>query len=143
MSVNRESTTGEIQPVKYRSDFGGLSRANPRLAMSLARGMFSMAGVPPMAGFFAKAFVFLAAMSSSRYLVATRGVRTSVVGAYNYLRWIKIAYFDPVKEVPRRAPISEGTAVVRGSSLARRTVFFRNPAPLLRRTHRMALSRCA
>ncbi len=45
-----------------------------------------MAGVPPLAGFFAKTFVFLAAMASSRYLLAVVGVRTSVVGAYNYLR---------------------------------------------------------
>ena len=72
--------------MKYRTDRGGLSRANPRLAMSLALGMFSMAGVPPLAGFFAKTFVFLSAMASSRYLLAVVGVRTSVVGAYNYLR---------------------------------------------------------
>ena len=86
MSINREGNMGEVIPLKYRTDLGGRSRANPLLAMSLALGMFSMAGVPPLAGFFAKAFVFLSAMSSSLYLLAIVGVRTSVVGAYNYLR---------------------------------------------------------
>lgn len=57
-NINREGASGERVPVKYRTDLAGLSKANPLLAMTLALGMFSMAGVPPMAGFFAKMFVF-------------------------------------------------------------------------------------
>jgi NADH-quinone oxidoreductase subunit N len=56
--------------------------------------MFSLAGIPPLAGFFAKFYVFLAAIQAGLYLLAVIGVLASVVGAYYYLRIVKIIYFD-------------------------------------------------
>ena len=56
--------------------------------------MFSLAGIPPLAGFFAKYFVFLAAVKSGLYVTAVLGVLSSVVGAYYYLRVVKTIYFD-------------------------------------------------
>ena len=75
-------------------DLAGLSRSQPALALALAIFMFSMAGIPPLAGFFAKFYVFLAAINAGLYVLAVIGVVTSVVGAYYYLRIVKIMYFD-------------------------------------------------
>ncbi len=75
-------------------DLAGLSRTNPMMAFMLAMLLFSLAGMPPLAGFFAKFYVFLAAIESGLYVLAVIGVLASVVGAYYYLRIVKIMYFD-------------------------------------------------
>ncbi|MCA3554217.1 NADH-quinone oxidoreductase subunit NuoN [Aestuariivirga sp.] len=84
--------------VEEIADLAGLSRNNKGLAFVFAILMFSMAGIPPLAGFFAKYFVFLAAVKAGLYALAVIGVVTSVVGAYYYLRIVKIMYFDEPKE---------------------------------------------
>ena len=76
------------------SDLSGLSKTNPVLAYSMAILMFSMSGIPPMAGFFGKLFIFEAAVAAEYYVLATLGVLTSVVAAYYYLRIIKVMFFD-------------------------------------------------
>jgi NADH-quinone oxidoreductase subunit N len=78
-------------------DLAGLSRTHPALALALAIFMFSMAGIPPLAGFFAKLYVFLAAIDAGLYTLAVIGVVTSVVGAFYYLRIVKLMYFDEPK----------------------------------------------
>ena len=80
------------------ADLAGLSRTHPLLALALAIFMFSMAGIPPLAGFFAKYFVFLAAIKAGLFTLAVIGVVASVVGAYYYLRIVKIIYFDEPAE---------------------------------------------
>ncbi len=75
-------------------DLAGLSRTNPVMAFMLGMLMFSLAGIPPLAGFFAKFYVFLAAIDAGLYPLAVIGVLSSVVAAYYYLRIIKIMYFD-------------------------------------------------
>ena len=84
--------------VEEISDLAGLARNNKGLAFVFAMLMFSLAGIPPLAGFFAKYFVFLAAVKAGLYALAVIGVVTSVVGAYYYLRIVKIMYFDEPKE---------------------------------------------
>jgi NADH:ubiquinone oxidoreductase subunit 2 (subunit N) len=84
--------------VEEISDLAGLSRNNKGLAFVFSMLMFSMAGIPPLAGFFGKYFVFLAAVKAGLYALAIIGVITSVVGAYYYLRVVKIMYFDEPKE---------------------------------------------
>ena len=79
-------------------DLSGLSRTNPMMAFLLAMLMFSLAGIPPLAGFFAKFYVFLAAIQAGLYALAVIGVLSSVVGAYYYLRIVKIMYFDEPAE---------------------------------------------
>ena len=79
-------------------DLAGLSQRKPMLALALTILMFSLAGIPPMAGFFAKYFVFVAAIESGLYALAVIGVLTSVVGAFYYLRIIKIMWFDEPAE---------------------------------------------
>lgn len=76
----------------------GLSKTNPMMALALAIFMFSMAGIPPLGGFFAKLFVFRAAIDAGLYVLAVAGLLTSVVGAFYYLRIVKVMYFDEAAE---------------------------------------------
>ena len=80
--------------VENISDLAGLSRTSPMMAFLLAMLMFSLAGIPPLAGFFAKFYVFLAAVNAGLYALAVIGVLASVVGAYYYLLIVKVMYFD-------------------------------------------------
>jgi NADH-quinone oxidoreductase subunit N len=72
----------------------GLSRTNPPVAYLLGIIMFSLAGIPPFAGFFGKYFVFAAAINAGLYWLAVIGILSSVVGAYYYLRIVKIMFLD-------------------------------------------------
>jgi NADH-quinone oxidoreductase subunit N len=80
--------------VERIADLGGLARNDLTLASLLAVFMFSMAGIPPLAGFFAKFYIFLAAVQSGMWTLAIIGVLTSVVGCFYYLRIIKVMFFD-------------------------------------------------
>jgi NADH-quinone oxidoreductase subunit N len=82
------------RPVEAIADLAGLSRRQPLVALALAIFMFSLAGVPPLAGFFGKIMVFMAAIHAGMYVLATLGVLTSVVGCYYYIRVVKLMYFD-------------------------------------------------
>ncbi|MEC7245441.1 MAG: NADH-quinone oxidoreductase subunit NuoN, partial [Pseudomonadota bacterium] len=93
MTMRREGT-----PVEKISDLSGLSATHPLLAAAMMIVMFSMAGIPPLAGFFGKWYVFLAAVNAGLVPLAVIGVLTSVIGAFYYLRIIKIMYFDKEKE---------------------------------------------
>ena len=87
----------EGRAVEEIGQLAGLSRTNPWMAFALSMMMFSLAGIPPLAGFWAKFYVFLAAIDAKLYTLAVIGVVTSVVGAYYYLRLVKIIYFDEPK----------------------------------------------
>jgi NADH-quinone oxidoreductase subunit N len=82
------------EAVETMADLAGLSRTRPMLALAFAALMLSLAGLPPFAGFWGKFYVFLAAMDAHLYSLAVIGVIASVVGAYYYLRIVKIMYFD-------------------------------------------------
>ena len=92
------------RPLERISDLAGLGRNDPALAVLLAVFMFSMAGVPPLAGFFGKLYVFLAAIQAGLWTVPVIGVLTSVVGGFYYLRVVKVMWFDvPAERFDRRA----------------------------------------
>jgi NADH-quinone oxidoreductase subunit N len=93
--LSMRRSTGMVESI---DQLAGLSRTNPTMAFFLAMLLFSMAGVPPLAGFFAKFYVFLAAIKAGLYILAVIGVLASVVGAYYYLTIIKIMYFDEAVE---------------------------------------------
>src|SRR4029077_11690065 len=82
------------QAMEQISDFAGLSRTNPLLAFFFAMLLFSLAGVPPLAGFFGKFYVFIAPIKADQFPLAVVGVLASVVGAYYYLPIIRVMYFD-------------------------------------------------
>jgi len=116
--------------VEQISDLAGLSRSQPMVAFIFAMLMFSLAGIPPLAGFFAKFYVFAAAMQAGLYALAVIGILSSVVGAYYYLRIVKVMYFDDPAPVFVRPMPGELTVVLGLSGLF--TMFFVvYPAPLM------------
>jgi len=107
----------------------GLSSTSPLMAFLLAMLLFSLAGVPPLAGFFAKFYVFLAAIHAGLYALAVIAVLLSVVGAYYYLRIVKIMYFDAPAE--RFEPMDTPLAAVLGVTGLFILLYFIYPAPLV------------
>jgi len=93
--------------VENISDLSGLAKTDGVMAFFLAMMMFSLAGIPPLAGFFAKWYVFNAAIQAGLYWLAVIGVLSSAVAAYYYLRIVKVMYFDeaaPAFDRPAAAP---------------------------------------
>ena len=84
--------------VESIDQLAGLARTHPTMAFLFAMLLFSMAGVPPLAGFFAKFYIFLAAIKAGLYVLAVIGMLASVVGAYYYLAIIKTMYFEDAVE---------------------------------------------
>ncbi|MEO5373073.1 MAG: NADH-quinone oxidoreductase subunit NuoN [Alphaproteobacteria bacterium] len=111
-------------------DLSGLSRTNPMMALALAILMFSMAGIPPMAGFFGKLYIFVAAVEAKMFTLAVIGVLSSVVGAFYYLRIIKVMYFDEPAEAFDK-PVGRAVGLVLAGSSLFILFFFLYPAPLL------------
>jgi NADH-quinone oxidoreductase subunit N len=111
------------------SDFAGLSRTNPLLAFFFAMLLFSLAGIPPLAGFFAKFYVFVAAIKAGLFTLAVIGVLASVVGAFYYLTIIKVMYFDePLAKLdPMRMELRTVLAVAGLFNI----FFFVYPGPLV------------
>jgi NADH-quinone oxidoreductase subunit N len=110
-------------------DLAGLARSNPPMAFFLGLLLFSLAGIPPLAGFFAKYYVFLGAIKAGLYGLAVIGVLASVVGAYYYLLIVKIMYFDApaqeFKEMPNELKFVLGAAGLFN------LLYFLYPAPLI------------
>jgi len=79
-------------------DLSGLSKNHPMLALSFLIILFSLAGIPPLAGFFAKFYVFMAVIEVKMYALAIIGLVTTVISAFYYLRIIKVIYFDKPKK---------------------------------------------
>src|ERR1700730_14417212 len=117
------------QMVENIGDLAGLARTQPIMASFFAMLLFSLAGVPPLAGFFAKFYVFLAAIKAGLFTLAVVGVVTSVVGAYYYLTIIKVMYFDePLAELdPMRMELRTVLAVAGLFNI----FFFVYPGPLV------------
>lgn len=106
------------QPVETIASLSGLSRTRPALAAALAMFMFSLAGIPPLFGFWAKFAVFEAAVKAGLFPLAAIGIAASVIGAYYYLRVVKTMYFD--EPAPAYA---KGDSVVEGGLIAAAAVF--------------------
>ncbi len=120
----------EGRMVEGIADLAGLSRTQPVMAAAMAIFMFSLAGIPPLAGFFGKLYVFLAAIEAELYALAVIGLLTSVVGAFYYVRIVKLMYFDePVGAFDR--PLGGSmTAILAGTALVT-LLFFIVLAPVL------------
>ena len=79
-------------------DLSGLSKNHPIISLSLLILLFSLAGIPPMAGFFAKFYIFMAVIEVEMYALAIIGLVTTVISAFYYLRIVKVIYFDEPNE---------------------------------------------
>jgi len=127
---------------KYISDLGALAKTNPILAITLSITMFSYAGIPPLAGFCSKFYLFFAALSSGAYLLALIGILTSVISCFYYIRLVKIMYFDTPKTWILYKPMDREKSILLGVTLFGIIFFFLYPSPLFLVTHKMALSLC-
>ncbi len=133
LSMRRD---GEM--VEEIADLAGLARTKPAMAFFLAMLLFSLAGIPPLAGFFAKFYVFLAAIKAGLFTLAVIGVVTSVVGAYYYLAIVKIMYFDDPAKAFEPMPRELG-AVLAVTGLFN-LLFFVYPGPLIEAANAAARS---
>ncbi|KAA2243987.1 NADH-quinone oxidoreductase subunit NuoN [Salinarimonas soli] len=110
-------------------DLSGLARTHPGYAFCLAMMMLSLAGIPPLAGFFSKLYVFAAAVQAGLTALAVIGVVASVIGAYYYLRIVKVMYFDePTGDFE---PLPANIRAVLAVSTAFMLLFWLIPAPLV------------
>ena len=124
--LSMAATGGMVEKI---ADLAGSRAHQPMMAFFLAMLLFSLAGIPPLAGFFAKFYVFLAAIKAGLFMLAVIGVLASVVGAYYYLLIVKVMYFDePAQKF--RADAGEQAAVLAVAGLFN-LLFFVYPAPLL------------
>jgi NADH-quinone oxidoreductase subunit N len=117
------------QAVEQISDFAGLSRTNPLLAFFFMMLLFSLAGVPPLAGFFAKWYVFVAAINAHLFTLAVVGVLSSVVGAFYYLTIVKVMYFE--EPLPTLDPMRMELRVVLAAAGLFNIFFAVLPGPLV------------
>ena len=124
--------------VEEISDLAGLARTKPMMAFFLAMLLFSLAGVPPLAGFFAKFYVFLAAIKAGLFTLAVVGVLASVVGAYYYLVIVKTMYFDEPGKVFGPMPLELKTVL--GVAGLFNLLFFVYPGPLIEAARIAAMS---
>ncbi|CAO3618670.1 unnamed protein product [Mucor hiemalis] len=136
-------------PIQYINQLKGQFKANPLLGLSLAVCLFSMAGIPPLVGFFGKQMVLYAATHNGNFFLAFVAILVSVVSAAYYLRVIKVIHFDPLN-VTETVETNKGSAtageLATSSSLVIATItlllifFIFNPTPLLNSVHLITLN---
>ena len=113
------------------SDLAGLSKTHPGMALAFAIFLFSLAGIPPLAGFFGKLYVFLAAVEAGLYTLAVIGVLASVVAAFYYLRIIKLMYFDDAAVPLDKDASGRSLGLVQAVTAVLILLFFVYPSPVL------------
>jgi NADH:ubiquinone oxidoreductase subunit 2 (subunit N) len=132
-----------VDRIKYTTDLAMLANSNPLLAVTLTVAVLSLAGIPPLAGFYGKAFLFWAALNSSQYLLALVGIMASAISCFYYLRVVKIMYFEAPKNWLTFSRVSKESSII----LAITTIFvvtlMAYPFPLYVASQKVALALCA
>ena len=123
----------------YLTDLTNIGKTNSVVAMAISLVLFSMIGVPPLAGFFGKMYLFFAIMNSELYVAAIIGVLSSVIAAFYYIRIIKLMYFENSKKYSLYKAMDRANSYVLGISLFLLIVFFISSDALLFSCHRIAL----
>nr|BCT42968.1 NADH dehydrogenase subunit 2 [Musa ornata] len=126
--------------VKYLSELGALAKTNPISAITFSITMFSYAGIPPLAGFCSKFYMFFAALGCGAYFLALVGVVTSVIGRFNYIRIAKRMFFDRPRTWILFPPMDRDKSLLLAMTSSFITSSFPYPSPLFDLTHQMALS---
>ena len=132
-----------VDRIKYTTDLAMLANSNPLLAATLTVAVLSLAGIPPLAGFYGKALLFWAALNSSQYLLALVGIMASAISCFYYLRVVKIMYFEAPKNWLTFSRVSKESSII----LAITTIFIVTlmayPFPLYVASQKVALALCA
>lgn len=148
LSTERWSNNQIQGPIIYIDELVGIGKLNPSFSLSIGIAFFSMAGVPPLAGFFSKFYIFFSAVESSFYLLALVGLLTSVLSTFYYLRWLKFLYFDKasLSGLPKNSSTYYLVNMNRERSLILSAAsfflfsFFLYPAPFFLFAHWMSLA---
>ena len=138
----RREHSQAVSRVKYITDLAFLAKTQPLVALTLTITLFSMAGIPPLAGFYSKAYLFFATLSSHLYVVTLVGVICSVVSCFYYIRLVKIMYFEAPKNWCSFSRIPIENAVILAITLFFLLFFMCYPTPLHLITHKIALTLC-
>jgi len=120
------------------TDLSSLLKSNSILAITASLVLFSLAGVPPLSGFFAKLLIFLSALESSMYFIAFIGILSSVISTFYYIRIIKIIYFEKVSFWNFYKPITQLKSLILGNSFFLIVLLFINPNLFLLATYKMS-----
>lgn len=116
MSVNLWTTylsmNTKHSPIKFLTDFTNLLKINPLLATLLMLTLFSMSGIPPLAGFYSKMVIFYSALQQDVYSLAIIGILMSVISSFYYIKVIKIAYFDTRAQYPVLNQVPKSNAYI-------------------------------
>jgi len=124
-------TQNSLGSLKGILQFRTLSKTSPLLAITVAFMMFSIAGVPPLAGFVGKFYLFFAAAHSGIYLSVFVAIIVNVIGSFYYIRCIKLAYFDQSKEWTCLYPMGKELSLILGASILFISFFFLYPSTLI------------
>ena len=122
------------------SDLVNLGAVNPVLAFSVVFILFSMIGLPPLAGFFAKYYLFLSMIQSELYMIAIIGVLSSVVAAFYYIRLIKVMFFEVSPNYLTYKSMDKVNSLILSSSLFILVFLFAWPHPVLSCIHNIAIT---
>ena len=133
---------GNLSKIKYINDLSGLFISNPQLALSFSLIMFSMCGIPPLAGFFSKMFIFISAINMEMYFLAIIGVMTSVVASFYYIRIIKLMFFDSVTRINNLNTISKENSLFLSFCCISLMSFFLWPTPIALILHNSVMYLC-
>lgn len=133
------NTCGNEKKAKTLADLSQVSASNPLLGLVAVLTFFSLAGVPPLAGFFAKMEIFLGALGSSLFLTSTIAILSSVVSAFFYVRIVKTMYFEKKINNTFVYPMTKACSMITGLGCFALLFFSINPTMLLLFTQKMAL----
>ena len=139
LSLEINLTKDKNNRLNYLSDLSMLHLNNPILALTFSLVLFSLAGVPPLFGFFSKLYVICAAIDSFMYNFALIGLLTSVLGAFYYLKLIKIMYFEKIDRFYFYKKIDKEKSIIISTSSLVILFFFIYPNPFFLLTHKLAL----
>ena len=138
-SQNQSINSSSNNRLNYLTDLSMLHVSNPLLAFTFTIALFSLAGVPPLFGFFSKLFVLSAAVEVNMYSLALIGLLTSVLATFYYIKLIKIIYFEKIDRYYFYKNIDKEKSLILGISFAIILLFFIYPTPLFLFTHKLAL----
>ena len=141
---NNNFLTDSVQDIKYITELKGLFFNNPILSLSLTICLFSMAGVPPLLGFFSKQFVLYSAMQSEYYFIGIIAILTSVISASYYLKIIKVLHTENTNSSSNETVVNTSLSSVHSFMISTLTLFILlfilKPSILLNSTQLLALS---
>lgn len=139
LSIRKRDSYSKL---KYINDLSGLFISNPFVAFSFAVILFSLCGLPPLAGFFSKVFIFVSAINVGMYPLAIVGVMTSVMASFYYIRIIKVMFFEPTTKNSNFKTFSKDSALFLSFCSIFLVSFFLWPAPLALIIHNSVIFLC-